>query len=98
MGRVGYNLAHILLICCQPPGNTFSLTRGIPAFTATQLLKKSTSVRTIYPPYNAQSTKYIGSKKLALLYCTLYCMRLITFNLCWFSLEHSWIFFFFKRV
>lgn len=31
MGRVGYSLAHILLIRCQPPGNTFSLTRGVLA-------------------------------------------------------------------
>lgn len=44
MGRVAYDLAHILLIRCHPPGNTCSLTRGVPACTAAQLLQKPSSL------------------------------------------------------
>lgn len=43
MGRVAHDLAHILPIRCHPTGNTLSLTRGVPEYTATQLLREPSS-------------------------------------------------------
>lgn len=57
-----------LLILCQPPGNTFSLTHGVPALKATQLPEKSTSAWTAPCPYSAlgtareRHTQYVSSK------------------------------------